>query len=207
MKCGGTMKMAKGGATEIVGMPKYGNNPRTQTGAMLEKGGSVKKPLVKAEFGRTVVKSDSKNYKTITKGDETKVKRTVKGVLTRALSTKKTEDNRTEYTKNAQNANLKAAQRIAGSYVQESGGGNLKGAKDIYNDVKNQKITIPKTSQYGDYKMGGAKKTLAKAKFGAAVKVQPGKVGKIRSASDQGYTAIGKREPARIVKKIFSKKK
>jgi hypothetical protein len=42
--CGGAMKkMAKGGATEIVGMPKYGNNPRTQTGAMLKKGGPVKK--------------------------------------------------------------------------------------------------------------------------------------------------------------------
>lgn len=54
MKCGGTKKMEKGGATEIVGMPKYGNNPRTQTGAMLEKGGSVKKSLVKAKFGAAV---------------------------------------------------------------------------------------------------------------------------------------------------------
>ena len=51
MSCGGSMKkMAKGGSTkkyamggstEIVGMPKYGNNPRTQTGAMVKKGGSV----------------------------------------------------------------------------------------------------------------------------------------------------------------------
>jgi len=47
MKCGGTKKMAKGGSAEIVGMPKYGNNPRTQTGAMLEKGGAVKKPIMK----------------------------------------------------------------------------------------------------------------------------------------------------------------
>ena len=37
----------------------------------------------------------------------------------------------------------------------------------------------------------------ATAKFGASVKVQRGYPGKIRSADDQGYTAVGKREPAR----------
>ena len=36
-----------------------------------------------------------------------------------------------------------------------------------------------------------------KAKFGASVNVQRGYPGKIRSAGDQGYTAVGKREPAR----------
>ena len=40
-----------------------------------------------------------------------------------------------------------------------------------------------------------------KAKFGAAVNVQRGYPGKIRSASAQGYTAIGKRKPGRIIKK------
>lgn len=39
------------------------------------------------------------------------------------------------------------------------------------------------------------KKTTAK--FGASVKVQRGYPGRIRSAKDQGYTPIGKREPAR----------
>lgn len=39
--------------------------------------------------------------------------------------------------------------------------------------------------------------TTAKAKFGASVNVQRGYPGKIRSAGDQGYTAVGKREPAR----------
>ena len=39
------------------------------------------------------------------------------------------------------------------------------------------------------------KKTTAK--FGSTVKVQRGYPGKIRSAKDQGYTPIGKREPAR----------
>jgi hypothetical protein len=53
MQCGGPTKMKKmqkGGSAEIVGMPKYGNNPRTSTGAMLKKGGSV----AKAKFGATV---------------------------------------------------------------------------------------------------------------------------------------------------------
>jgi hypothetical protein len=36
-----------------------------------------------------------------------------------------------------------------------------------------------------------------KSKFGGDVNVQPGKIGKIRSSADQGYTDIGKREPAR----------
>jgi hypothetical protein len=48
-KCGGTKyskggtapkKMQKGGSMGIVGMPKYGNNPMTDEGRMLQKGGS-----------------------------------------------------------------------------------------------------------------------------------------------------------------------
>jgi hypothetical protein len=49
-QCGGTKmkkggktpakKMQKGGSMGIVGMPKYGNNPMTDEGRMLQKGGS-----------------------------------------------------------------------------------------------------------------------------------------------------------------------
>jgi hypothetical protein len=47
-----------------------------------------------------------------------------------------------------------------------------------------------------------------KAKFGASVSVQRSpKAGKVRSASAQGYSAVGKREPGRIIKKTISKKK
>lgn len=53
MQCGGAKKMQKGGTAGIVGMPKYGNNPRTQEGRMLKKGGSVKKY---AAGGATAVK-------------------------------------------------------------------------------------------------------------------------------------------------------
>jgi hypothetical protein len=50
MKCGGSAKkggvvpakkMQKGGTAGVVGMPKYGNNPRTSDGNMLKKGGST----------------------------------------------------------------------------------------------------------------------------------------------------------------------
>ena len=47
-----------------------------------------------------------------------------------------------------------------------------------------------------------------KAKFGATVNVQRSpKAGKVRSAGDQGYAAVGKREPGRIIKKVIAKKK
>jgi len=51
----------------------------------------------------------------------------------------------------------------------------------------------PRSEQGRILKKGGT----AKAKFGAAVNVQRGYPGKIRSAGDQGYTAVGEREPAR----------
>ena len=55
-------------------------------------------------------------------------------------------------------------------------------------------------------RIAGAK--MKKAKFGASVKVQRSpKAGKIRSASAQGYSSIGMREPARIIKKTIGKKK
>jgi hypothetical protein len=58
-------------------------------------------------------------------------------------------------------------------------------------------------------RIAGAKMSSPKkAKFGATVKVQRSpKAGKVRSAGDQGYAAVGKREPGRIIKKTISKKK
>ncbi len=45
MQCGGATKMKKmqtGGSMGIVGMPKYSNDPRTNPGRTLKKGGTVK---------------------------------------------------------------------------------------------------------------------------------------------------------------------
>lgn len=73
-KCGGTKyskggaapkKMQKGGSMGIVGMPKYGNNPMTDEGRVLQKGGSFapnravqsscKNGMVRDENGRCVM--------------------------------------------------------------------------------------------------------------------------------------------------------
>jgi hypothetical protein len=47
MKTGGSVKkikkMADGGSTGLVGMPRYSNNPRSEQGRILKKGGSIKK--------------------------------------------------------------------------------------------------------------------------------------------------------------------
>jgi hypothetical protein len=68
MKKGGKVpakKMQKGGSMGIVGMPKYGNNPMTDEGRMLQKGGSFapnravqascKGGMVRDENGRCVM--------------------------------------------------------------------------------------------------------------------------------------------------------
>lgn len=66
MQCGGsTKKMAKGGEAGIVGMPQYGNNPRTYSGNMLKNGGafapnravqaSCKNGMVRDANGRCVM--------------------------------------------------------------------------------------------------------------------------------------------------------
>ena len=45
MKAGGSVKkikkMEKGGSTGLVGMPRYSNNPRSEQGRVLKKGGST----------------------------------------------------------------------------------------------------------------------------------------------------------------------
>ena len=47
-------RFATGGTTGIVGMPKYGNNPNTQEGRMLKKGGAAGIKLKKADSGMQV---------------------------------------------------------------------------------------------------------------------------------------------------------
>lgn len=78
------------------------------------------------------------------------------------------------------------------------------GAYDL-TPAKNKNNVFEKTSKTLSKKLAAGAKP--KSKFGGPVNVQRGKIGKIRSANDQGYTAIGKREPARIIKKTITKKK
>jgi hypothetical protein len=63
MQCGGATKMKKmkmGGTMGIVGMPKYSNDPRTEQGRTLKKGGTVKKMQ---EGGITSIKKSNKFLK------------------------------------------------------------------------------------------------------------------------------------------------
>ena len=62
MQCGGATKMKKmqkGGSAEIVGMPKYGNNPRTEQGRMLKDGGSIKTTAKPSKPIKTTSKSSA----------------------------------------------------------------------------------------------------------------------------------------------------
>jgi hypothetical protein len=134
---------------------------------------------------KTVVKSESKNYKTITKGNDTKVKRTVKGVVTKATPVKQTEANRAAFREQAERdankakqANRQQAKRMAERYLYYYGGdkpskygggkptaNDLKVAKNMYNEIANQEVPIPKipkTKEYGDYKKGGSVKRKKK---------------------------------------------
>lgn len=50
-KCGGAMKKMANGGSMLTGMPKYGNNPRTQEGRMLKKGGVATSTSVPVQKG------------------------------------------------------------------------------------------------------------------------------------------------------------
>ena len=79
--------------------------------------------------------------------------------------------------------------------------------KDNLGQVTKEKQKVKSKGSYAGYayqQKGG----VMKAKFGASVSVQRSpKAGKVRSASAQGYSAVGKREPGRALKKTITKKK
>ena len=122
--------------------------------------------------------------------------------------------------------------KLAGTKKMDAGG-NTYGAK--VREISNKFFpmsgpTGPNYQGIDTMKKGGAKKSFPdmsgdgkvtakdilmakgvikkpKAKFGATVKVQRSpKAGKVRSAGDQGYAAVGQREPGRVIKKTLSKK-
>jgi hypothetical protein len=149
MKTGGTVKkikkMATGGSTGLVGMPRYSNNPRSEQGRILKKGGS--------SSSNSCPKGYHWDGQLCTKN------------MFNSLSSK-----------------LGVGTVLAGAVGT--------GLKAISDKVKAKKEEQKKKSMLKDA-------ATTKAKFGATVNVQRGYPGKIRSAGDQGYTAIGNREPAR----------
>jgi hypothetical protein len=236
--CGGAMKkMQKGGSAEIVGMPKYGNNPRTSTGAMLKKGGVVKK-LVKAQEG-SIVRNTKKGRSTSNGKNFDAYENNKTGTITIARTSRnpsnsskgvrslyvfddkflkpggntyyKKED--VKFTKNPVNNLIKdynTVRKSAGlpekkyrdittSSSQLKKEGVTQKAKGTAMKAKGQSMKADGKTLKAAAQILNKKKTggVAKAKFGATVDVQRGYPGKIRSAEAQGYTAVGKREPAR----------
>ncbi len=151
MKAGGSVKKIKkmqtGGSTGLVGMPRYSNNPRSEQGRILKKGGSAK--------------SCPPGYYWSVQGCE-----------------KKTPEYKKPFSSTG--SKIGVAATVAGVVGTA--------AKAISDKVKARKAKKEKAKKEAE---------APKAKFGASVNVQRGYPGKIRSAGDQGYTAIGKREPER----------
>ena len=151
MKAGGSVKkikkMEKGGSTGLVGMPRYSNNPRSEQGRILKKGGSSKGCPPGYYWSVQGCQEKTPEYKKpfSSTGSKIGIGATVAGVVGTAV-------------------------------------------KGISDKVKAKKAEKEKAKKEA---------LSSKAKFGASVNVQRGYPGKIRSAGDQGYTAIGKREPAR----------
>ena len=173
-KCGGTMnKMAKGGSTT-----NKLNNPKGYAPA--QKGGDNTKMGLYGvpNAGRT----DSLGFK---KGGSVK-------------NLPKAQDGKTVKS-GAQLKKEGLAQKAKGIALKNEGaalkadGKTLKAAGKILNKQAEARGTFSQ----GFKDSFNTLTSFGKAKFGASVNVQRGYPGKIRSANDQGYTAIGKREPAR----------
>ena len=226
-------KMQKGGMkttvankndkTFIAGMPNSGpTGPNYQGINTMQKGGTKKK-LTKAQAGAAVpsgtMMSDGRVYA------DKKYKPTPP-VSSAVPAGTKMSDGRTwdgkryvqkggasGYMKGVSNAVKK---KIVDSPVKPMGpdrpapkpmmaktGGSAKSFPDLTGDGKVTKADVLKGR--GVIKKKGG---VMKAKFGASVSVQRSpKAGKVRSASAQGYSAVGKREPGRAFKKTITKKK
>jgi hypothetical protein len=202
-----------------------------------KKGGSIKakakKPLAKAQFGkaqksgfymqaqndatgnptRPIASKQQRDKTKITtdkSGNETvKQKVTKYDVTSKGIKPTGTTVTKTVYDPNYNVISEKSRKGVFNIGKRQSGGSMKKMAKggskfpDLTGDGKVTQADILKGR--GVIKKKGG---TMKAKFGASVSVQRSpKAGKVRSASAQGYSAVGKREPGRIIKKTIGKKK
>ena len=199
MQCGGATKvkkMQKGGSAEIVGMPKYGNNPRTEQGRVLKDGGSIK----------TTSKSSTQLKK---EGTAKKAKGVAMKAKGQAMKYKGQQQKN-----NSLGLVDKLNTRIAatGIKIKESATGaanrTVNQQKTLDADMaihraKNakearDKSTVKEMQKKGGYSKAGFKTGgITKAKFGASVAVQRSpRTGKVTGV-DGGYAKGGQREPAR----------
>jgi hypothetical protein len=199
MQCGGATKMKKmqkGGSAEIVGMPKYGNNPRTEQGRILKDGGSIK----------TTSKSSTQLKR---EGSAQKAKGVAMKAKGQAMKYEgqQQKNNSLGIVGNLTTRSVASAIKLKESALGSKNRG-LNEQKILDEDMsihrankarnKNETRQVKEMQNKGGYSKAGFKTGgITKAKFGASVAVQRGYPGKIRSAEAQGYTAVGKREPTR----------
>jgi hypothetical protein len=212
MQCGGPTKMkkmAKGGSAEIVGMPKYGNNPRTSTGAMLKKGGSVKKyqdggpvAAMQKAMGQKPV-STKKTMKYVRKKGSGYIPPTESNKPdTSKWAEKQASPNAKKMQKGGTNSVVIRKAKSTDPYPMTLEGLEMKkkGLEMKHNGMQMKlkgeamKKMPEKIVQTNKMAKGGS---VAKAKFGATVAVQRSpKSGKVTGV-DGGYAKVGQREPAR----------
>jgi hypothetical protein len=224
MQCGGATKMKKmqtGGSMGIVGMPKYSNDPRTDAGRTLKKGGTVKKyqdggskPRIEA---RPTKSSSSigatKRSKPIptTKPSDSSSSRTIASNRTKPSSTPKVSSSPTVMRTNPLTSMKVDTKTIAPVAV------NTPVEKPTLKQKIGQKLV--NTGSKMQMKMGGssfgmlsvkagvdknpnptaadriAGAKMKKAKFGTSVKVQHSPApGRVRSSSGTGTVPVGMRK-------------
>jgi hypothetical protein len=252
MQCGGMKKTAKmklGGSAikkapvQLYGIPQENMGTSGQYGQMkkggatksttkkplMKKGGSMKKPLRKAQTGRAMTsgpfdKATTDYLNTKYPGTAVRIPRDPeyyaepqsqsdytpmaeleakdrRNTEARMRSANNREDFNAGSMEGYRRGGAKKAMMKKGGAVKKMAKGGTK-FPDLTGDGKVTKADVLKGR-------GVIKKTggTPKAKFGMSVKVQRSpKAGKV-TAVGRGYAAVGKREPGRIIKKTIAKKK
>jgi len=185
MQCGGSTKMKKmktGGSMGIVGMPKYSNDPRTDAGRTLKKGGAIKKYQDGGQTIPGIIKKDRREIMRTPSGKAGVIISTLGSagigakMIADKIKSKKAEKKEAE----------KVVKTLDKAKVMKMGGSSF-GMLSVKAGVdKNPNPTAAD-------RIAGAK--MKKAKFGASVKVQHSPdPGRVRSSSGTGTVPVGMRK-------------
>jgi hypothetical protein len=196
MQCGGATKMKKmqtGGSMGIVGMPKYSNDPRTDAGRTLKKGGVVKKYQDGGSKSKNAALDYDKQMLAKQQAENMKIRSKEIGAKGRQEYNAKINQTRTNRANtdalNEMYPNYQIGQKKKGGTVKPKMkmGGSSFGMLSVKAGVdKNPNPTAAD-------RIAGAK--MKKAKFGTSVKVQHSPApGRVRSSSGTGTVPVGMRK-------------
>ena len=199
MQCGGATKMKKmqkGGSAEIVGMPKYGNNPRTEQGRILKDGGSIKTTSKSStQLKREGSAQKAKGVAMKAKGQAMKYEGQQQKNNSLGITDK--------FNTRAAATGIKLKESVTGSKnrtVNQQKTLDADMAIHRANKARDENETkkVKEMQKKGGYSKAGFKTGgITKAKFGASVSVQRSpRTGKVTGV-DGGYAKVGQREPAR----------